>query len=432
MQGMLHCPYHHRTMETDHVSAQHGTGILILMCPILCIYSQSHKASMIHRITATCSCLPRLHPRVMSSVQSVLALLRLNDYFTLGIATAVIYDYCITISNEVTYIWVCNRHSSKEASYMIPVTRRDPGRGCLRCSFSFVMWAVLLPYGSTFIPGPVTIRHSSPISRYTISILIIWGYMVFYMAADMVMILRVYAIYNRSKIILGVLLVLYFAELVLLIVNASVYSDPTYIIASVTQLLDFMVCSFTLTTQTWNIAAVTIQCILGTFLCILVVAKFMRESLQMHQTTGKWQMNRYLRLLLRDGFLYFLISLLYGLNILGVLGILPSEGYVAGVLQFVSDVPLFTLTPRFVINIRELYVLDTHGCWDHDIDTGFGLSSGRRRGMGMSTTIGTIAFAEPAATGGLEDEEVTAAAEERAASGKQVLQTGGSDIEVPV
>ncbi|KAF8452720.1 hypothetical protein L210DRAFT_3519493, partial [Boletus edulis BED1] len=396
----ISCPYHHRTMETDHVHTNFNVPNFMVS-----IYSQSHKASMIHRLTAACSCLPRLHPRIMSSVQSVLALLRLNDYFTRRLFTLV-----------VTYIW---KRPWTRVSTLFLLIRYV---GCLT--------ALITAFnGSTFIPGPVTVRHSSPISRYTISILIIWGYMVFYMAADMVMILRVYAIYNRSKIILGVLLALYFTELVLLIVNASIYSDPTYIIASVTQLLDFMVCSFTLTTQTWNIAAVTIQCILGTFLCILVVAKFMRESLQMHQTTGKWQMNRYLRLLLRDGFLYFLISLLYGLNILGVLGILPSEGYVAGVLQFVSDVPLFTLTPRFVINIRELYVLDTHGCWDHDIDTGFGLSSGRRRGMGMSTTIGTIAFAEPAATGGLEDEEVTAAAEERAASGKQVLQTGGSDIE---
>ncbi|KAF8123687.1 hypothetical protein EV363DRAFT_1587224 [Boletus edulis] len=401
-----------RMMETDHVSAQHGKGHTNFSV-MVSIYSKRHKASMIHRLTAARSCLPCLHPRIMSSVQSILALLQLNDYISLATATAVIYDYCLTISNEVTYIW------------KRPWTRVSTLFLLIRYAGCFVALGQAFD-GSTFIPGPVTVR-------YTVFILIGWAHTIFYMAADMVMILRVYAIYNRSKIILGVLLALYFTELVLLIVNASVYSDPTYVIASVAQLLDFMVCSFVLTTQTWNIVTATTQCTLSIALCILVVAKFVRESLQMHQMTRKWQMNRYLRLLVRDGFLYFVITLLYCLNFLGALGVLPSEGYIAGVLQFVSIVPVFTLTPRFVINVRELYVLDTHGHWDHDVDTGFGLSSGRRRSMGVSTTIGTIAFAEPAATGGLEDEEVTAAAEERAASGKQILHTGGSDIEeVPV
>ncbi|KAF8452718.1 hypothetical protein L210DRAFT_2053440 [Boletus edulis BED1] len=40
-----------------------------------------------------------------SDVQSALTFLQLNDYISLVIATAVIYDYFLTISNEVAYIW---------------------------------------------------------------------------------------------------------------------------------------------------------------------------------------------------------------------------------------------------------------------------------------------------------------------------------------
>jgi len=44
---------------------------------------------------------PCSHTRIMSDVQSAVTLLQLNDYISLVIATAVIYDYLLTISNEV-------------------------------------------------------------------------------------------------------------------------------------------------------------------------------------------------------------------------------------------------------------------------------------------------------------------------------------------
>ena len=45
---------------------------------------------------------------------------------------------------------------------------------------------------------------------------------------SVVMILRVYAMYNRSRIILGILLVMYITEAVMLLVTSSIYSDPKY------------------------------------------------------------------------------------------------------------------------------------------------------------------------------------------------------------
>lgn len=45
-------------------------------------------------------------------------------------------------------------------------------------------------------------------------------------ALAVVMILRVWAMYNRSKIILGSLLTFYVAEIIPSVVNCIVYSDP--------------------------------------------------------------------------------------------------------------------------------------------------------------------------------------------------------------
>ena len=76
---------------------------------------------------------------------------------------------------------------------------------------------------------------------------------------------------------------------------------------SATQLLNTTVCSGTVSTLTWYIVLMVVQFILSIIMCILVVANFMRNSLQMHQVTGTWQFNKYLSLLVRDGILYFLV-----------------------------------------------------------------------------------------------------------------------------
>ena len=88
-------------------------------------------------------------------------------------------------------------------------------------------------------------------------------------------------------------------------------------------------------------------------------------------------------------------------------------------LLVVSNVPPYTLTPRFVINIRELYALDIVTRRGGDVDAWFGLSSRASCGV-WSTTVGTIVFAEVRRTGGLNDDE-TIVAEERAESSGRLI-----------
>ena len=84
------------------------------------------------------------------------------------------------------------------------------------------------------------------------------------------------------------------------------------------QLLYITICSVIPTTQTWNIAITIVKLILSTVMCILVMAQFVRDSIQMHRVAPKRQLNRYMSLLIRDGVLYFLVyaplslSFLYG------------------------------------------------------------------------------------------------------------------------
>ena len=79
---------------------------------------------------------------------------------------------------------------------------------------------------------------------------------------------------------------------------------------SIAQLLDITLCNIMFSTQTWNNASTIVQFILGTVMCVLVTAQFVRHSLQMYQATRKWQLNRYTSLLVRDSLLYFLVYVL--------------------------------------------------------------------------------------------------------------------------
>ncbi|KAF8558539.1 hypothetical protein OG21DRAFT_1481245 [Imleria badia] len=207
--------------------------------------------------------------------------------------------------------------------------------------------------------------------------------------------------YNRSRIILGVLLLMYITEILVIIVACSIYSDPSYGTVSISQLLDITVCNIVYSTQTWNNARTIIQFVLGTAMCILVTVKFVRDSLQTYRATRKWQLNIYMTPLIRDGLLYFLVTLLYSIiNMLYILGNIP-QGWIARLFVITANGLLYTLTPRFFMNVRELYMLDMQGRFCGDIDTDFGLSSG----VGGSTTVGTMAFVEGGVTRGLDDGE---------------------------
>ena len=99
-----------------------------------------------------------------------------------------------------------------------------------------------------------------------------------------------------------------------------------------------------------------------------------------------------------------------------------SQGWVIVMLPVSTNILLYTLTPRFLMNIRELYALDVQArC---DIDTGFGLLSrlGAGCGVGGTVTIGTIVFAEGGGIESLDQEQEIATAEREVDNGREGLE----------
>jgi hypothetical protein len=93
----------------------------------------------------------------------------------------------------------------------------------------------------------------------------------------------------------------------------------------------------------------------------------------------------------------FVFSLI---DLLGFLGKLPTSGWQAILLFLLAYVPLFTLVPRFIVSIREMYARDVHRGRGDGIDTGFGLMS-----SGCNAGGTAIVFADVGQNEGLEDVE---------------------------
>ena len=146
--------------------------------------------------------------------------------------------------------------------------------------------------------------------------------------------------------------------------------------------------------------AIVLQITHGTAMCMLALFQFVRQSYQMYRVTKQWQLNRYMNLLVGQGILYFIvyvpphlhcqttqlmchsIFMLLLIDLLIVLGKLSwnASGWQMIPLVFVEYVPMYTLTPRFIMGIRETYTRDVQGRRGSGIDIGFGLSSGRDAG----------------------------------------------------
>ncbi|KAF8547043.1 hypothetical protein OG21DRAFT_1573935 [Imleria badia] len=205
------------------------------------------------------------------------------------------------------------------------------------------------------------------------------------MAAAVVMILRLWAMYNRSKIILRIFLSLFALELISSLLGAAIYSDARIF----SDTIHISICAWKNHLPSVAIVVFILQMTHSAAMCIFAIAQFVRQSLEMYRMTKQWQFSYYMKFLVKQGILYF-FYILNGFNISPIVG-----WQLSGILQYV---PMYVLTPRFILSIRELYARDVQGRRGEGIDTGFGLlSSGRGAGT-------AIVFADIEGNEGLEDD----------------------------
>ncbi|KAF8119164.1 hypothetical protein EV363DRAFT_1593394 [Boletus edulis] len=145
--------------------------------------------------------------------------------------------------------------------------------------------------------------------------------------------------------------------------------------------------------------------VLSAALVIFAVSQTLKQSFEIYKATKQWQPNRYMQKLVGDGILYFIayvpvspsflsgalsFNVLY--QIFDVLSFTQTQYNTAAsiLLATFPYIIFYTLIPRFIIGIRELYDRDTHGRFH--IDTGFGVRS--RSSVGLDTTVSAMVFVD--------------------------------------
>ncbi|KAI9566786.1 hypothetical protein HD554DRAFT_1062394 [Boletus coccyginus] len=194
--------------------------------------------------------------------------------------------------------------------------------------------------GSTFLPGlqrrtylpypPCRSRHK-PMSINSCQIIGIingWTFLLFFGAADFVMILRVWTMYNWSRLILGTLLMLFSAVIIATFLIVAIGSVPKNLSESIIQLADSSFCVLGATIPTFTDVAVILQITQGGVMCTLAIVQIVRQSLQMYRATKQWQLSRYMAMLVKQGILSFLAVFLFDLaNVLSDSGDAPTGGW---------------------------------------------------------------------------------------------------------
>ncbi|KAF9232814.1 hypothetical protein BU15DRAFT_67131 [Melanogaster broomeanus] len=198
-----------------------------------------------------------------SNLQSTLASLQLNDYVSVVIASAVGYDYILTFPSELLPLMPTKEETMVLGFYAVHCLTLCGvfGRNSPRCT-------VLSLAGN-------------------------WAFLVFLAIADFLMILRVYAMYNRSRMVLNILFVTYIPTIVLLVYGTVEQNPKTNLSVTDPEVLDVSFCAVDYIDASSLVTYIFIpRFILGGFLCILALAQFVRQSLEMHRAIQRWRSNR--------------------------------------------------------------------------------------------------------------------------------------------
>ncbi|KAF9232295.1 hypothetical protein BU15DRAFT_81386 [Melanogaster broomeanus] len=214
----------------------------------------------------------------------------------------------------------------------------------------------------------------------------IWGAAIFAIVIHLVLMLRVYAMYNRSRIVLGILLFVYIPTKISSLVLLGIINNPKIHLS----IADVEVVNMELCTWSYNggteliISLHVLSTVVNGVLCSFAVVQWIRYSLEMHKVLGKWQSNRYMKLLVQESILYFVMILL--LNIMTLIQTLATlSATVQLALDALSSFPPYIVGPHLILSVREFHsrILGEH------VDSGFGLHSQR------SSTSRGIIFATP-------------------------------------
>ncbi|KAG1833930.1 hypothetical protein EV424DRAFT_1532759 [Suillus variegatus] len=291
----------------------------------------------------------------MSGLEEYLYALDWNNSISVAIITLISYDYVLQFGKEVTFVW---KRQWSVMTYLYLVVRY----------FGIAIAMICATWGGLFyIPEApyvriVSISYSTETSfayhqieiGYGIFVFMQWGFSVYFCLAEVILIWRLYALHNQSKLILYVLLGLLLPIVALYIaVDAFLWSRSSKI--SVQEIIitpDIKYCTafFHIGPMPAIYASIPVICY---DICLVVLAiTVLRKHLKERQEC-KMKPNTYVVMIVRYHVLYFVLNLATQIFMAIVWAHLTTV-MLSFVLLFKDTAPLI-IVPRLIISIW-----DTH------------------------------------------------------------------------
>lgn len=269
----------------------------------------------------------------MSGLEESLYALDWNNSISVAIITLISYEYMLQFEKEVTFVW---QRQWSIMTYMYLVVRYFGISIAMTCA----CWG-----GLFYIP-------ETPC--YAMFLFFQWGFSIYFCLAELILILRLYALYNRSKPILYVLLGLLLPVVALYIaIDVFLWGRPSAISMHeiiITPNIKYCTGIFHIGPMLAIYASIPIICydifLLGLATAVLVKHLKERNELRMKP-------NAYVVMIVRYHVIYFVLNLATQIFMAILWADLPTAVMYLAQL-FIGTAP-FIIVPRLIISIWETH-----------------------------------------------------------------------------
>ncbi|KAG1737893.1 uncharacterized protein EDB91DRAFT_473660 [Suillus paluster] len=286
----------------------------------------------------------------MSELEQYSYDLRWNNNMAVVTITLVVYDYILQFENEVQFVW--GRQLSVMAYLYLAVR------------YLGIFLAMLCALWGGLIYMPVSVS-------YPLVILIQWCFSAYFCLSEVILIWRLYVLYNQSKLLLYGLLGLFLPVVALYIgMDIFLYSRPSALSVQeiITPNFEYCATSFHMGPMPAIYASIPVMCF-DIFLVVLAAAilvKHMKDRREIGMRP-----NAYVLMIVRYHIIYFVLNLATQIFMVLVWANLSIP--VFSVIMTFSDTVPFIMVPRLIIsiwdthaNIKCVYVSTTFEdcvCW---------------------------------------------------------------------
>ncbi|KAG2035125.1 hypothetical protein BDR03DRAFT_1012819 [Suillus americanus] len=274
-------------------------------------------------------------------------------YFPVVIITLITYEYVLQFDKEVTFVW---ERQWSVMTYLYLVVRY----------FGIVLAMICAIWGECsrltqiqpiLYSTETSFAHREIQKGYDMLLFMQWGFSAYFCLAEVVLIWRLYVLYNQSKLILYILLGLFLPVIALYIaMDIFLWSRPSAMTVQeiiITPNMKYCTAFHHIGPMPAIYASIPIICydILLVALAIAVLGKHLKERKEL-----KMKPNTYVVMIVRYHVIYFVLNLTSQIIMVVLWAHLPIVVFNL-VLLYKDTAPLI-IVPRFIISIWDTHAND--------------------------------------------------------------------------